>query len=142
MTIEDFLLARIAEEESAARLAGEIQAWRTNTFDSYLTKDGSYLLTIDLDQADCAEYWNHAVRWSPQRVLAECAAKRAIVQRYVENLDRAMAYRNPRWRDAMNDSDRIEHRLQEARLATSFEDCRTLATIYADHPDYREDWTG
>ena len=79
---------------------------------------------------------------NPDRVLAECAAKRAIVERYAENLDRAMAYRNPGWRDGMNDSDRFEHRLQEARCATSLEDCRSLASTYAEHPDYQQEWSG
>ena len=112
MTITEFLLARIAEDE--ANIKGD---WAAG--DGGLHIIGSAM---------------HG------RMLAECAAKRAIVERYAENLDRAMAYRNPRWRDAMTDADRIEHRLQEARLATSLEDCRSLAAAYASHPDYREDW--
>ena len=43
MTIVEFLLARIAEDEAAARTAGEVQAWRTDTHDHYLTRAGAYL---------------------------------------------------------------------------------------------------
>ena len=145
MTIEDFLLERIAEDEAAATAAGNLQFWRYDNEPlgwSLENDGGERILTVDPGTIAVGNYWNHAARHLPARVLAECAAKRAIVERYLENLDRVMAYRNPRWRDAMNDSDRFEHRLQEARCATSLEDCWSLASTYAEHPDYQQEWSG
>lgn len=121
MTITEFLLARIAED---SRLASEAK-W---------AMQGAWFPSAD-DAVDAL-----VQACSPDRVLAECAAKRAIVERYIHNLSLAESYRNPKWRDAMNDQDRIEHRMQEARAATSLEACVALAAIYADHPDYQTDW--
>jgi hypothetical protein len=58
LTLADFLLARIAEDEEAAR------------------EVGPYLLRSS-QRTSIA----HADRWHPTRVLAECQAKRRIVGR-------------------------------------------------------------
>ena len=135
MTITEFLLARITEDETAALAAVDGQADPENGW-GY---EGRTLIP-HVGIIHHAVQAEHITRWHPYRVVAECAAKRAIVERYVDNLDLALSYRNPKWRDAMNDQDRIEHRMQEARAATSLEACVALAAIYADHPDYQTDW--
>lgn len=96
MTIVEFLLARIAEDEADANAEDE---------DYYHT---SLLPTYDSD---------HQARWHTDRVRAECAAKRAIV-------------------DHFDDPDYDSYPLNEAKRTT----LRTLATVYADHPDYRQEW--
>ena len=86
MTLTEFLLARIAEDE---RRVGFVRGFIP-------------------DEGDQGEYIN------PARVLAECEAKRRIV----EHCD-------------------FDH------LARSPGDpyvLRLLALPYADHPDYREEW--
>lgn len=119
MTIAEFLLARIAEDADRAR--------------TFLADNHEALKRAGAP-------WPSMALAGVERVLAECAAKRAIVERYVDNLDLALSYRNPKWRDAMNDQDRIEHRMQESRAATSLEACVALAATYADHPDYQPEW--
>jgi len=91
-TLTDWLLARVAEDEADAQRIP--------------TEDG---------------YAHHTNCWDKDRVLAECKAKRRIVERY------AMG-------PCVEDSgewgyvDGIKYALME------------LATVYADHTDYREEW--
>ena len=59
MTLTDFLLARIAEDEAAARAV-----------------DGRYE-----DAQWHSKPGDHLDRWGPERVLAECVSKRWIVNR-------------------------------------------------------------
>jgi hypothetical protein len=92
MTITEFLLARIAEDEAA------IPEWHAR-------------LVAGSPIAD----W---IRHIGDRVLAECAAKRAIVE--------ALIGTDPR---------------HEALSALTLEFVvGQLAAIYADHPDYDTEW--
>jgi hypothetical protein len=92
MNITEFLLARIAEDEAEAQVAKAEFA------------HGGY---------GC---------YGPSRVLAECAAKRAIIAMY-EQGDEAKGW-DP-----------------EAYIAsTVFDAMRALAAAYADHPDYQQEW--
>ena len=164
MTITEFLLARISDDEAVALKASEQigQRWcggggelRTLAHGDPRATEPCWLQVAKMGSeygphgrpAEWETGWwprvdafAHMARHDPARVLAECAAKRAIVERYIHNLSLAESYRNPKWRDAMNDQDRIEHRMQEARAATSLEACVALAAIYADHPDYQPEW--
>ncbi len=98
LTIADFLLARVAEDEVVAREA----------FNAYPP-----------DEPLPAMLGEHIARHDPARVLAECAAKRAVVAL-------AWAY-----------GDGPEH---PRTLALAADTLRHLATAYADHPDYDERW--
>jgi len=100
MTLNEFLLARIAEDEAVARdaLAAEIY-------------------TVEHE---------HMERWHPARVLAECEAKRGIVELAMSWAQTAEAH--PEFRDAGAISIELGYVL------------RRLAQPYADHPDYREEW--
>jgi hypothetical protein len=98
----EFVLARIAEDEAAA-LAVEADVW---------------------DQAEGR--W----RYRPTRVLAECEAKRRIVER---------------WRDLTYEVEQAESRgdYDAAPVATAFayeQVVKVIAAVRADHPDYQEDW--
>ena len=113
-----FLLARIAEDADRAR--------------TFLADNHEALKRAGAP-------WPSMALAGVERVLAECAAKRAIVDRYVDNLDLALSYRKlPTTGYAA--ADRLEHQLQEARLATSLEACVALVAVYADHPDYDDTW--
>jgi hypothetical protein len=66
-----------------------------------------------LSVSDCA----HVVRHDPERVLRDIQGKRAIVRLYAKQVARAS--RNLGHLDTV---------------------CRHLATTYADHPDFRQQW--
>lgn len=99
MTLTDFLLQRIAEDERHARKLAET--------------DRRPVLALAITV-------NH-----PQRVLAECEAKRRIVETlaipYIAERRRLMGGR-PSWGD------------ENPELL------RLLAMPHADHPDFREEW--
>lgn len=98
-TLTDFLLARIAEDEAEARKAGSFTPWdRTFERDNY-----GHLLV------------------QPARVLAECEAKRRIVDLCEDNLRDLSAGGTGR------------------RQFSSYA-LQILALPYADHPDFREEW--
>ncbi len=109
-----FLLARIAEDEAAARAAfrpvgdSEVGGW-------YWSGAGDAVFVDDTEHPVACGPWqqgmhqpfaHHMVRWDPERVLAECAAKRWIV----------------------------EHGQSTSAVLLA------LALVHADHPDYRDDW--
>lgn len=67
------------------------------------------------ERHDVGAGW-HILRWQPVRVLAECETKRRIVVRHSHCDD--VSYED----------------------TSSCPDLRTLASVYADHPDYRDEW--
>lgn len=161
MTVTEFLLARVAEDEAAARAAidperpGTHWQWVTNetdtvvehgdlreamnhqdvslrTVEEFPTKSGvgdlpAFLVSpVEEMEPGAGE---HIARHDPARVLAECAAKRAIIELHFEC----------RWAS-------VPSGCSVCRTLSSIPDtypCRTvshLATVYADHPDYRQEW--
>jgi hypothetical protein len=101
MTLTEFILARLDEDEAA------VKALRV------VVDPGTYLSSgierpTELDAATAA----HCDRYYPRRVLAEVAAKRALVE--------------------MDEDDRYSDAYVVA--------IRALAAVYADHPDYDEAW--
>lgn len=123
MTIIEFLLDRIAEDEAAARDASEYGAsWHWDSgfgalcndpecsYGMLLTDDGPTVI-MEVHAYDVHEGWQgaaHIALHDPARVLAECAAKRAIIAAAMD----------------IGDDGRYSAVL------------RQLATVYADHPDY------
>lgn len=72
----------------------------------------------------------HIARHDPARVLREVAAKRAIIEAYMESgreFTRHMEAGAP-----------VEARFGAMQALEHV--IRNLATVYADHPDYREEW--
>ena len=116
-----FLLARIAEDEAVATLATSAP-WQENESLAGGEDDWRIEDAQGRDIAGCPDCGvrasfdrpdaDHIARHDPARVLAECEAKRRIV----EEADGADA----QW---------WEHRYLLA-----------LALPYADHPDYRDEW--
>jgi Family of unknown function (DUF6221) len=105
--LADFLLARI-DEESALAAAADQDAQQLGP------------ITDDLPAGSEDRRVAHMFRWSPARVLAECEARRRIIEDYLAQLDSHRAG----W-DARTPRD----------LAL-----RALALPYADHADYRSEW--
>jgi len=154
LTLTDFLLARIAEDEAVARAASPGE-WATQVMQHVNHDPEGEWLTVEVvreddDDEELADFGGmevisygtrvepgghsqenaeHIARHDPARVLAECEAKRRIVElRYSWNLQ---AERNPEppfssiFQTQVNTADAI---------------LRALALPYADHPDYRDEW--
>ena len=99
MTITEFLLARIREDEVEADIHAGAEYY----------VDGA---------------WPEGLA---ARVLAECAAKRAIIHRYIYERDEPSYTRE--------DADRSGG--AEVALEMALYD---LAAVYKDHPGYRSEW--
>ena len=113
MTITDFLLARIAEDEK--REASKFRV-RTEELHAYQIDHMGY---VDFELRDGLQYgrltgpeffakFGEAV--PDQRALAECSAKRAIIAEYTGS-------------------------------PATFQILAHMAAVYKDHPDYQQEWT-
>ena len=140
MTLTEFLLDRIAEDEEVARVAIRegVDEWEplaergTNIYGHPYAvgavmgaAGGSVQINAGTASADLAE---HIARHDPARVLAECEARRRIVmsaQQAQESLERR---RDPTPADV------------HGHVIALREVIRLLALPYADHPDYRDEW--
>jgi hypothetical protein len=109
MNITEFLEARIAEDEelASAALIG-MHGKHADAWDY-----GGYVLGAERDSTPKQDEFITA--WWPQRVLAECAAKRAIIAAF-----------DPQAPD-------LDPHVGVSVIAM-------LAAIYADHPDYQQEW--
>lgn len=116
MTITEFLLARIAEDEAVATRAlvdDGRQVWQVQDW-------------IELE----AEVLAHTERHHPHRVLAEAAAKRQIVEEHaIGKGDSSEGCYRCNWVDDWGWN-------QEGPCDT----LRILASIFRDHPDYDTNW--
>ena len=99
LTLTDFLLARIAEDEAVANNVRPDELYQDRRGLGFGEEMGSPLIVV-----------------SSGRVLAECAAKRRIVEREADTLARYPGNFH-------------------ARVTL-----RDLAAVYADRPGYREEW--
>ena len=126
MTLTEFVLARIAEDEAAAREAmgsgsGQWASWN-RSWDTSPTRDLAAdgvriaALPVSIDE--------HVCRHDPTRVLAECEAKRRIVEecRLCDLDDFKPGTETWGYRQALR------------------ADVQALASVYADHPDYLPEW--
>lgn len=130
--LAEFILARIAEDEAAARAAYR-SPWRQDdchvwTENSEWDPEGGPTVYVNggtyRNQALTAA---HIARWDPARVLAECSAKRLIVETR-NKLEAQMAADDPL---GMGD---------DAQLYTLDWVLQRLAVPYADHREYRQEW--
>ena len=154
MTLTEFLLARIAEDEAVARAAIERDGdhWATES----LGHDGSRINgTVDKGNpraySGSPELWDdegalgmrdetaaHIARWDPARVLAECEAKRRIVELHEDGGNYSIGgYGGP-----------VVTYIACSMCGTAGEydepwpcgTLRLLALPYVNHPDYQEEW--
>ena len=111
--ITEFLLARYAEDEDAARAT--------------ICRCGGPACTIEngwmgLGEARARLEWDplveYAMRFTPARVVRDLESKRAIVE----------------------DAAGMLHMFEGPYEAYATIMLRHLATAYSDHPDYREEW--
>jgi hypothetical protein len=115
-TLTDFLLARIAEDEQAA-LAASPGPWHLNAESTEViaVDDIQVAEAFALSSPQLRATAEHISRHDPARVLAECDAKRQIIQ----------------WQD-----------LEGGGFPRGFVDymLRQLALPHAGHPDYDQRW--
>ena len=127
-----FLRARLDEDEAAAKAAAKTTAaqWRPDGhWVLYEHPDDStqaVALNEDFDREPIA----HIARHDPARVLAEVAAKRAILARHHPQ-DHALHGRLCAWCSSTSVS---------LYQKWPCPDARDLAAVYASHPDYRPEW--
>ena len=140
MTLTDFLLARIAEDEAVARGSGVV-AWLT-----YRHPDGSMDHTeVAAAAVEVPDAWVSAGReaegfasakviYDERRVLAECESKRAIVALHA-------AYPTPQEMTygtiiACSTCGSVD----DSPVEWPCDTLRLLAQPYADHPDFDPAW--
>lgn len=110
MTITEFLLARIEEDERAANRADK--TWRATM---HGVPKGSA---------------GHVDRWSPYQVKIECEAKR----RTVNSMETLMGHEKT-YLERMRHTEE-----QDDVYVIAVSTLRALASVYADHPDYDAAW--
>lgn len=147
--ISAFLLARIEEEEALAELAAPSRFGQRAPDGDEWSWD---VLSIERDATTHQD--RHVVQWWPGRVLAECAAKRAIIRQHE---DWPVLVQQP-LKIAPGDGGgpnslvyQISQHMQwlttreyMARFGTeppAAPMLRALAAVYKGHPDYREEWS-
>jgi hypothetical protein len=133
LTLTDFLSARIAEDEAAAWAAAEgrpLARWR----DEGRGQPGQSVVWSGTGQAVVSHAYRdqggHIARHDPARVLAECDTKRRIMRRQQQTW---VSSREP---DGFVTPDDVPALLARADTPA----LRDLASVYADHPDYRDEW--
>jgi hypothetical protein len=156
MTITEFLLARIAEDEADAlpfrNELGDTKQWRCDEIGGAVREVGTPALGLPdlLAKFDTHLEGAHVARWDPGRVLAECAAKRAILETVGgwqhDYNDEDMWYscplavgvdeKEPGSGYSGEDYAVCQCGLEKRQLAI----LAPLASVYADHPDYQQEW--
>ena len=125
-----FLLARITEREAAARKCAEVYPPPWDVADRGHTAtvradEPNFWVVTELEQSHdpnhplgwLGDYVEHIARHDPARVLAECAAQRAIIE-----------------------GDYWERNDGYVGIEVIEDVFRFLALPDADHPDYHEEW--
>lgn len=142
MDILGFLEARIAEDEAVAtRAAGGTSGRWSMPWEDEARVEGDNMIVYDegghnLDQAE------HIATHDPARVLAECAAKRAIIAEdfrlaEIEDYDRGCECSAD---DIRAGKCATLARVEEEDGRPSSTILRALASAYSDHPDYQQEW--
>lgn len=121
-TIIEFLYARLDEDEATAQ-AARGATWVASQRDGVVDLDDTHGHQIaggdgGLDWSD-AEFMAHH---DPARALREIAAKRFLIDQ---------------WADRYSTNPHIV----STEVSDAVDVLHALATVYADHPDYRQEWT-
>lgn len=129
----DFLLARIGEDEADARVhrIDELD-WSWSRAHEIGPAFGAICEASDLGELP----FPHIARWSPARALAECDAKRRII----EDHQFALITETPLVEACYRCSNWDSTGLSEYHEIFPCPTIRLLAFPYADHPDYDESW--
>lgn len=135
MTLTEFLLARIAEDEALAEdtlgaYARHSSSWGTPSTGVVDLGDPDVDGLIPFGDGPVAE---HVAHWDPARVLAECEAKRAIIALHDEWP--VLIESEP---EVLTTRREYVRRFGAEPMTTPM--LRAMASVYADHPDYDPTW--
>lgn len=135
MTLTEFLLARIAEDEQLARDSICPCGGPACTIETGWYHEDELTARLG-DDGEPARQAVHVLRWSPSRVLAECEAKRRIVEMYEGAMTASAQI------EKLGDSPDGELMLAISRAAAVAVEAavKLAAEPHADHPDYRDEW--
>lgn len=86
--IVEFLTARLDEDEQAAQAASERAPWSHNADDYWMITGTDGEVVVYDESAPTTAEAVHIARHDPTRVLAEVAAKRAILAEHLPGTDR------------------------------------------------------
>lgn len=125
-----FLKARLDDDEQVARQAASREqggaSWRLEGA-TVLAGDGA-----PVARHTWADEGSHIARHDPARTLREVEAKRGIVERHSpHSMGSCRTCERPHWGVQVCD---------HCERAAPCPDLRDLATVYASHPDYLEEW--
>lgn len=145
--LTEFLLERIADDEAAAIHAqaqweGPPEQWevRHGTDKDTLRRVGDHLTITASELGRLIRGADHIARWDPARVLAECEAKRQIVDAYVDERSRRDVYQSDESRAVEDEDQALRRRTSAARCRGLEMAVELLSRPYADHADYRDEW--
>ena len=129
MNITEFLEARIADDEELANAALVGMHGKHETAWDY----AGYVLGAERDSTPKQDEF--ITSWWPARVLAECAAKRAILAEHAIDLD----MRDP-YCDTCAEWWKCEVGEGPPMVKYPCPTIRALTAVYKDHPDYQQEW--
>lgn len=146
-----FLRTRVAEDEEAARAAGgapfkPIPRWLAGESNGAgIRRDDG----VPVAGHSWPHEMDHIARWDPARVLAECAAKRELVDLH-EATDQGIV-KNGKWNEATQTMEPrrywfcgvCDYDRDYGYMGDEKQGCETLlllGSMYADHPEYRDEW--
>jgi len=148
MTITEFLLARVAEDEELARAAqGD------TSYPQFGDSAAEEVLELARSEGATAAGLDHLREWMPARVLAECEAKRRIIEWHKSWP--VLVETEPVFEQAdPTDVNSMTFRLSKQIAWTTDQKYRErfgtepptgpilrfMAQPYADHPDYDPEW--
>lgn len=159
LTITEFLEARIAEDEAVAHAATD-GPWRLDPGSSgvYRIEVGYREFASDPEgltfyaERGWTEDATHIARHDPARALAECAAKRAIIERHKDWP--VLVATKPEFNVVSTDPQGTAFRAAQELAWLTVQEyvkrfgvqapttnmVKAIASVYADHPDYDPEW--
>lgn len=146
MTIVEFLEARLDEDEEVARDAagwdssGSIRdegLWHRDGVNSVIDSARRRVVHGDGSAPDDSKA-THIVRHDPARVLREVAAKRAIIEPHERNT--YYKFDDDSTGSCAECSSYCNEDGCRNLVSWPCDPLRALASAYADHPDYQQEW--
>lgn len=136
LTLTAFLLARIEEDEAHATAAATADRWWV---DGPAVNSGKHWVYETGEKFSRREIAEHIARHDPSRILAECTAKRAVLELHsspLTDLAAGLEDLGEPWESISGDSTGLSRdQFKEHRRTL-----RVLAAVYADHESYRAEW--
>jgi hypothetical protein len=159
VTLIEFLLARIAEHEAFALAARALQDHALDRWwvDGPAEVSGKWWVYATGEKFHHQAMAEHVARHDPNRVLAECEAKRQIVDLHYPLIECVEWFDAPGigeapvcpscrpkdpsvWNPPMGQAGIRPEGFVPTYTLAPCPTLRALASMYADHPDYQDEW--